>query len=373
MEKKKLILFHPALPPYRVDLFNSIDSSFNAKFYFFNENLMNQNFDQNKLKEGISFECNYLKRGFNLPGRSFRFGVTKILKKSKPDIVISTEYNLMNLMFVVLRFFSKKKFKIYSICDDNISVAKNVSLLKKYFRTFLLLNLDGIILTHTEIAEWYKINLNPKTKLLVLPLIRQEKIFLKELANSVPVAQKYISKYQLKEKKVLLFVGRLVEVKNIERLIKAFNIVQKKDKNLILVLVGAGELNDFLKEKIKELYLSNSVIMPGRYEGVDLLAWYLTADIFILPSTSEPFGAVINEALLAGNYVLSSNLAGGASLILDGVNGNTFNPYNINEIANIIISTLQNKELFLNQGELKNSRMLNTYKEAFNFFVNKLN
>ena len=65
----------------------------------------------------------------------------------------------------------------------------------------------------------------------------------------------------------------------------------------------------------------------------------------ILPSISESFGAVINEALLAGNYVLASNLAGGSSLINENINGNTFNPYEVNEMARLILDTISNPKI----------------------------
>ena len=62
--RKKIIVFHPALAPYRVDFFNSLNENFDADFYFFNENLLNQKFNQDKLKKEIDFNCNYLKKGF---------------------------------------------------------------------------------------------------------------------------------------------------------------------------------------------------------------------------------------------------------------------------------------------------------------------
>ena len=52
--KKKLIVFHPAIAPYRVDFFNSIDEIFDAKFYFEFDNALEQTFDQKRLQEYLS-------------------------------------------------------------------------------------------------------------------------------------------------------------------------------------------------------------------------------------------------------------------------------------------------------------------------------
>jgi len=369
---KKLLVLHPSLAPYRVDFFNSLNENYDAEFYFFNTNLLNQEFDQEKLKKDINFTANYLTRGFNLLGRSFRIGIGKIIDKEQPDIVICTEYNLINIVLILYRFLSRRKFKIYSICDDNISVAKNVSFFKNLSRAIQLRTLDGIILTHTDIAEWYKLKLNPRAKLLIFPIIRKENLFRQKLETSIPLAEGLKDKYKLKEKKLLLFVGRLTAVKNLELLVEAFDMVYKKRQDAVLIIVGSGPMKDQINEKITKYGLQQAIILPGRFEGESLLAWYLLSQIFILPSTNELFGAVVNEALLAGCYVLVSNLAGGASLIKEGWNGETFNPSDINEMAFIILYTLNRDELFNYQVELKESRVLFPYQNAFNSVMREL-
>ena len=372
MKEKKLLVLHPALAPYRIDFFNSLYETFDADFYFFNKNLLNQKFDQNRIKLKINFKCNYLSQGINLPGRTIRFGVINLLKQKKPDVVICTEYNPMHFVLIVARIFSKNKFKIFTICDDNIDVAENAFWLKKVFRSILLRFLDGVILTHDEIVDWYQEKVKPSMKLVVFPIIRKEKGFIKDLENSEGIASKYMQEYNLEGKKVLLFVGRLVSVKNLERLIDAFDIVQRTDKQLILVIVGDGVLKNYLLEKIIALNLKDRVLIPGRFEGKELLAWYLISQVFVLPSVSELFGAVINEALLSGNYVLASKLAGAASLIDEGVNGEVFDPYEVEEIANSIEVGFQKTDIPTGNIKFNKSNMLVSYQESFDKLLTEL-
>lgn len=372
MKKKKILIIHPALAPYRVDFFNSLNEHFDAKFYFFNENLLNQKFDQKKIKKLINFKCYYLKTGFNTSGRSFRFGTAKIIKEFNPDLIICPEYNLINLSIIANKIIYNKKYKIVTICDDSVQVAQSVSYFKKIVRSFFLRNIDAVIFTHQAIVDWYKENLKPKASLLIFPIIRKEDNYLKQLEDSRIIAESYILNYNLQNRKVLLFVGRLTKVKNIEILLDAFLEVNKISKDTILIIVGSGELDLILRNKIETLGLTKTVLMPGRFEGNDLLAWYNLANIFILPSISEPFGAVINEALLAGCYVLSSKFAGGASLIKVNVNGNIFDPLNKNEIIETIMLNLDKGNLFIRQKGVKKSLMLNSYKTFFEIFINKL-
>lgn len=373
MTKKKLLVIHPSLAPYRVDFFNSLYEYYDAKFFFFNTNLLNQTFDQDKLKNTIKFNCNYLNKGFNLPGRSFRFGIWKILNRERPDIVICPEYNLINIVVILNRFLFRRKFKIYSMCDDNISVAKNASFFKNASRTIQLRLLDGIILTHAEIVEWYRLRLNPRTKLLIFPIIRKENIFRNQLESSLSIAEDYRDTYGLHGKKVILFVGRLTAVKNLELLVDAFSTVFNNQRDAVLIIVGSGPMEDKINDKVIQYGLRSAVVLPGRFEGRELLAWYHLAKLFILPSINELFGAVVNEALLAGCYVLVSNLAGGASLIKEGCNGETFNPYDLNEMAVIIENNLKKDELFGYQRMLRKSRVLFPYKNAFNSLIQELN
>ena len=56
-------------------------------------------------------------------------------------------------------------------------------------------------------------------------------------------------------------------------------------------------------------------VFTGKKTGLELLAWYLLADVFVLPSLQEAFGAVVNEALMAGCPAVVSSAAGASSLI----------------------------------------------------------
>ncbi len=71
--------------------------------------------------------------------------------------------------------------------------------------------------------------------------------------------------------------------------------------------------------------LEGKVIFPGKYQGKELFGWYACVSGFVLPSLSETFGAVVNEALIFGLKVLCSKFAGASCLINPG-NGEIFNP-----------------------------------------------
>ncbi len=366
----KILIFHPSLAPYRVDFFNTLNENFDAKFYFFHDNVLDQKFNQNKLKQELNFQCNYLNKGLSFFGRPIRFGITKIIKTNKPDTIICPEYGLITLFITLASFFFRKKYKVFTICDDSIAMSANTKPLRKICRSFLVKALDGIILTNQDIVNWYTLNLNIKCKLLTFPIIINEHAFRNKLKNSLKTAKTIINNFKLSDKKVILFVGRLVKVKNLPTLIKSFSKVRKD--NIMLVLVGSGDEQETLKLLVSELQLNQNVIFAGRQEGTTLLAWYAITNVFILPSISEAFGAVVNEALLSGSYVLCSELAGAKCLIQNGINGRVFNPYNHNAFKKALEEGLEKAPIITGNISLKPSLMQLSYHDAVALLINQL-
>jgi 1,2-diacylglycerol 3-alpha-glucosyltransferase len=105
-----------------------------------------------------------------------------------------------------------------------------------------------------------------------------------------------------------------------------------------LVLLGDGPLRETLNSQLSTLNLHGHVQMPGFKQYPDLPAYYGCASAFIHASTTEQWGLVVNEAMASGLPVLVSNRCGCApDLVQDGVNGFTFDPFNVEEMAKVIL------------------------------------
>jgi glycosyltransferase involved in cell wall biosynthesis len=151
--------------------------------------------------------------------------------------------------------------------------------------------------------------------------------------------------------------ARFVEKKNLPRLIEAYaryrqlaagSVVSGQVVPWSLVLLGDGALRSDLCRLISDLRLQDSVLLPGFKQYPDLPAYYGLANAFIHASIVEPWGLVVNEAMASGLPVLVSNRCGCAmDLVKDGVNGFTFDPYNIEEMAQLMLklSTLNPSQL----------------------------
>lgn len=118
-----------------------------------------------------------------------------------------------------------------------------------------------------------------------------------------------------KDVRTFLYVGRLVAVKNLEYLIEKFN----RHPELKLNIIGFGEL----EQKLKAMAAAN-ISFLGAVNNKELPRYYQEADVFILPSLSETWGLVVEEALNNGTPVMLSNKVGCIDDIINKNNGVVF-------------------------------------------------
>lgn len=313
--KKKLLIFHPALAPYRVDFFNSLGEFFDCTIVFLTRNNENQNFDQSKLLANATYKYEYLDKHYKFVKRNVNLGYWDKIKKYNPDIVITCEYGLSLWAAYSHKLFTRGKYKLYTMCDDSIDICKKCKGTRKHLRNFFTSRVDGIITISPDVSDWYSVNTKIK-KTIDFPIIRKEEPYINKLQEKQHISNEYIHAFSLENRKVLAFVGRLTSVKNLEKLLEVFSYVpQEKRKDVILLFVGNGELEQILKDKVCSLNLKENIVFVGRYEGGKLLAWYPVIDTLILPSYSEAFGAVTGEALLAGCRGMISKYCGSSCLI----------------------------------------------------------
>jgi glycosyltransferase involved in cell wall biosynthesis len=132
-------------------------------------------------------------------------------------------------------------------------------------------------------------------------------------------------RYNLVNKKIVLFVGRLVEVKGLPYLIQA--VGQLHDDGIGLIMIGEGPLKGSLERLSRDNGLKYPVFID-KIQNSDLFKYYALADVFVLPSITtkevkEAWGLVVNEAMNQGTPVIVTDAvgAGVGGLVQDGVNG----------------------------------------------------
>ncbi len=139
--------------------------------------------------------------------------------------------------------------------------------------------------------------------------------------------------------------ARFIEKKNLPFLLRAY----ARYRELILscrgpvvlwclTILGDGPLRPALSSQLDALGLHGSVAIPGFKQYDELPAWYHGAGAFVHASSTEQWGLVVNEAAAAGLPLLVSNRCGCAQdLVQEGVNGFTFDPHNLEQLAQLML------------------------------------
>lgn len=366
MNKKRLLIVHPTIAPYRVDFFNALCERFKTRICSFRKDLQSQRYDNSRIEGKINFTPVYLEKWISLFGRNIYGGLWKQLRTYKPDIVMVIEFRPYMITALAYKWLCRRRLKIVTICDDSYDMVAgrhDFSPLHRISRRLLLPLIDDIILVEPKVVDWYQKHYH---KGIYFPIIREESKACAAYERVLPNSGKLVESYDLKEKYVFLYVGRLIKRKNVDTIIKAFSLVRQEDS--VLVIVGDGVEMPSLKSMID----MNNVIFTGRMEGDDLYAWYNVGDCFVLASYQEPFGAVTNEALLAGCWCLVSEKAGSQCLIKEGYNGYTFNPHNIEELKEKMELSYQRNRSRNHQETVKNSLMVEKFPELMDHLVNRL-
>lgn len=121
----------------------------------------------------------------------------------------------------------------------------------------------------------------------------------KEILNKIGIDKNY--------KNIVLFSGRLVQIKGVDVLLKAAK--RYEDENTLTLIAGGGVLLESLKEQAEELEL-NDVVFLGNQTQENLNILYNIADVLAVPSRIEGFGLVAVEALACGTPVIATNQGG---------------------------------------------------------------
>lgn len=260
-----------------------------------------------KLDDEISvheLDSDQSKKGF-FRERNIIKNLSKEIKEYKPTVVISF------LPEPTARILFLKKFsKVMKDIPVILSVRADPNVIYKRFKRkmsvkFLYNKADGYVFQTEEAKEFFNKKIQDKSTIILNPI------------NS----NFFIKPFEGKREKVFVTVGRLTKQKNHELLISAFNDFQKEYSDYKLYIYGEGELEDKLKNQIKELNLIDKVILKGVSKNIpqELNNKYA----FVLSSDFEGLPNALMEAMALGLPSISTDCTGGGAraVINDGVNG----------------------------------------------------
>lgn len=247
----------------------------------------------------------------------------------RPDFVVVNGYVGVE-QTALIRYCQKNKIP-YAIESDtqlNIPSNKLKAVLKKVYLKKLLHNdlcygFPGGTL-QKENLMYYGI---PESRNFVMPMCVSEHRLLDEYER-IPSKDELKEQLGIADKFTHLFVGRLEEVKNVQLLIESFEDLKQEQDDIALLIVGDGSLRESLEQYVRQHQIKD-VTFAGYVVFPEIIHFYKASDVFILPSSYEPWGLVVNEAMTMGLPVIASSDVGcRLDLIEDGQNGYVFESNN---------------------------------------------
>ncbi len=177
---------------------------------------------------------------------------------------------------------------------------------------------------------------------------KREKIFVPCQAAALP--RSFLSEHAFEERvarrngnaPVFLYVGRLSAEKGIDTLLEAFAQVRETVPNATLRIVGTGPMHDTLQASVDALGIREAVHFTGSLQDEPLSREYFGATCLVLPSYSEPWGLVVNEALSHGCPAVVSERCGCVpELVVEGETGFVFDAGNVPALRDTLLAALR--------------------------------
>jgi len=251
---------------------------------------------------------------------------TRVINDFRPD-VIHLHHPFVLSMPAIMYAAKLKIPKILTIHTQYERYAYYVSPIPRIITNeairriiFHLANKVDVITTPSQSMKDFISRYGVKKKIVVIPNAIDLSLFQEKKDD---YAEKLKSQIGLQENDVvLLYVGRISFEKNIDKIIKAMEILRQKNiVNVKLLLVGDGNATKKTHEMVHSLKLKEMVKFIGMVDNEIVKYYYSLSDVFVFASTSETFGMVIIEAFASGVPVLAVKAPGVVDIVSDGLDG----------------------------------------------------
>lgn len=254
----------------------------------------------------------------------------------QPDIVNVTGFYSLTHILSIIYFYIKGVPIIFS--NDSTMVDNTPSGIKNAIKRMLVKLFSGYFVYGKKAAEYVLSLGGDETKILV----HKSAVVDNNEIRAISMAQKV--EIPLAKMHYFVFAGRLISIKGVDVLLKAFHHFYKKHANWGLIIVGDG---DRRKDMEAYCYENQLPVFFAGGKSWDKVPPYLgVSDVLLLPSDSEPWGLVVNEAMACGKPVIVSDKCGCAcELAINQQTGYTFESGNADDLLQKMTRIAENDTL----------------------------
>ncbi len=286
------------------------------------------------------------------------------LLKFRPHVVFTSAFSIWTILALMLKWLGRWQVVImWDGSSPNVDFRNNKSRL--WLRKLIAGRTEAFI-TNTHDGKDYLVNTIgvPSDRVFVQPYMVPDA---KELSREVTIARAKPPSTT----PVFLYVGRIEARKGLNRLLAACAILQRQGyTNYKLQIIGTGEQRDELVAFVQQQQLEHVVEWLGWVDYGRLGDFFEAADVFVFPTLEDIWGMVVLEAMAFGKPILCSKWAGACELITTGDNGYVFDPYQPEQLAQMMQELMHHPETVVAMGQQSKALMQrHTPKAAARFFA----
>jgi glycosyltransferase involved in cell wall biosynthesis len=331
----RTVILHNIITTYKTALFNELSKkipSLEIVYIAQTETRRDWTIDKESLKHSYS-TLFYGALDKQSKWKIFRSTWQK-LNELDPDLLVVSDYS--NIYGWSSMLWGKRNKKPMLFWFDSTWEDKQRTYLIEKIKQLFIKQFAGGIAPGTRTRQYFhKLGMDD-SKVYTTGYAVDNSYFQSEHSRLHRIRKKLIESLKVKSKN-LLFVGRFAAEKNLMLLLQAFKDAYSINADWGLILVGDGPDKSLLQEFINQNNLDKHVFIPGFVDHDELVKYYTVSDIFVLPSISEPWGLVVNEAMNCSLPVVVSTICGCApDLVENGKNGYLFDPYDLNGFSDLL-------------------------------------
>ena len=361
---KRVCIVTEIVAPYRIPVFNALAERGVVKPHviFLAENDATQR-QWRVERERIRFSYEVLPHwrwrvGGSLGGSMVLLnrGVARALRRTNPEALIVGGYNY--LASWQAQFWARRNgipFALWS--ESTLGDRRAARPVQEWLKRRFVARCEAFLVPGRSAAEFLHAYGAPDNCIFVAPNAVDNQRFARLAAEARSSPDRGLLRQRLGlPQRYFLYVGRLVREKGIFDLAKAYAAMSGDSRMRTgLVVVGDGPERETLRSATSELPTSE-IVWSGFVQQEELPQYYALAEALVLPTWSDPWGLVVNEAMACGTPAIVSSVAGcAADLIVESEPGRTgwaIPPRDVDRLRDTMEQLVRNPQLAVEAGEV---------------------
>lgn len=344
LQNKKILWVNPSFLDYRIPLYKEVNDKTGGNFHLLYSKSRIPQRCHDKIREAIGENAHWIdtESKINLGNSSSDFsnsslsipfpkGLYSKIAKVKPDAIISEGFFQFTPWSVLYSFLHR--IPLYIAYERTAHTERNCPWWRKLYRKMIGLFVDGY-LANGSLTKEYLISQGVRPEKVITGGMCADSKGVGEQASAITQDQKnaFVERLGLNKSTSIrwIFVGRMIKLKGIIYLLKAWREHIKKHPKDELLIVGDGPLLKSFRQDFED---EQSIHFVGGVDYSQIGNYYAISDIFIIPTLEDNWSLVVPEAM-ACRLPIACSIYNGChpELVKTDFNGKTFDPLNQDSI-----------------------------------------